>query len=239
MKRIGIVLWLLAPIAAHASNCSWDVVPANINFGSYSAFSPNPVTATSAFGFTCTPNTTVTLTLSRGSSPTYNPRTMTTAGGTLNYNLFMDASNTIVWGDGTAGTQFLTFVSSPGTRSDSGTIYATIPAGLNAASGSYTDTVQATLNYGSGTLTQFITITVTVSAACSVSTASLNFGAYDPVVTNAATPLDATGTVNVYCTAGTPVTVLLDLGQHASGTTRRMLSGAANFLSYEVYKDAG
>jgi len=43
----------------------------------------------------------------------------------------------------------------------------------------------------------------------------------------------------VYCTPGTAATVSLDLGTHFAGTTRRMLSGAANLMNYEVYRDSG
>jgi len=242
MRRIAIAIcFLLAPVAAQAINCTWDVVPTNINFGAYSAFSSSAVTATSAFQFTCTPPATATMTLSRGTSASFNPRIMTRTtlpAITMNYNLFMDAANTIIWGDGTSGTQFLTFASTPGLKTYTGTIYATIPAGLNVGPGTYTDTVQVTLDWGTGTINQFITMTVIVSAECTVSTTSVNFGAYDPVAANAATPLDSTGTVNVFCTTGTLATVALDLGTHASGSTRRMLSGVANFLTYEVYKDA-
>jgi spore coat protein U-like protein len=232
---------LLSPLSARALNCSWDIVPTNINFGTYSAFSTTPVTATSAFQFTCTPPAVATMTLSRGASATYNPRIMTRTTApalTMNYNLYMDAANTIIWGDGTSGTQFLTFPSSPGNKTDAGTIYATIPAGLDVGPGTYTDTVQVTLNWGSGFLQQFITMTAIVSAECTVSTTSLSFGAYDPVAANAATPLDSTGSVKVYCTNGTLATVSLDLGTHASGATRRMLTGVSNFLTYEVYRDA-
>jgi len=242
MRRIAIAIcFLLAPVAAQAINCTWDTVPTNINFGAYSAFSSSAVTATSAFQFTCTPPATATMTITRGSGASFNPRDMTRTtlpAMTMDYNLYMDAANSIIWGDGTSGTQFLTFVSTPGTKTYTGTIYATIPAGLNVGPGTYTDTVQVTLNWGSGSLNQFITITAIVSAECTVSATSVNFGAYDPVAVNAATPLDSTGTVNVYCTAGTLATVSLDLGTHFTGSTRRMLSGAANFLNYEVYKDA-
>src|SRR5579872_4074708 len=243
MKRIVIVLaLLLAPVAAKAINCSWTVVPANINFGTYSAFSTTALTATSAFSFNCTPPATALMTITTGGSGTFNPRHMSKAGGTMDYNLYMDAANSIIWGDGTSGTQYLTFASTPGNKdypaSGTAAIYATIPAGLNVAPGTYTDTVNVILNWGSGSLTQPITITATVSAECTVSTVSITFGAYDPVVTNAATPLDSTGTVNVYCTTGTLATVSLDLGSHFTGTTRRMLSGA-NFMTYEIYKDAG
>src|SRR5438270_4499664 len=192
MKRIAIALGLLlAPVVAQAINCSWDVVPTNINFGAYSAFSNTAVTATSAFQFTCTPPATATMTLSRGTSASYNPRIMTRTtlpAITMNYNLYMDAANTIIWGDGTSGTQFLTFPSTPGNKTYTGTIYATIPPGLNVGPGTYTDTVQVTLDWGTGTLNQFITMTAVVSAECTVSTTSVNFGAYDAGAANASTP---------------------------------------------------
>ena len=181
------------------------------------------------------------MTLSRGTSTSFNPRIMTRTTApaiTMDYNLYMDAANSIIWGDGTSGTQFLTFVSTPGQKTYAGTIYATIPPGLNVGPGTYNDTVQVTLDWGTGTLNQFITVTAVVSAECTVSTTSVNFGAYDPVSANAATPRDATGTVNVYCTTGTLVNVSLDLGTHLTGSTRRMLSGVANFLTYEIYRDA-
>ncbi len=243
MKRIVVVLaLLLAPVAAKAVNCSWNTVPSNINFGTYSAFSTTAVTSTSAFSVNCTPPATALITITTGGSGTFNSRQMASGGNRMNYNLYMDAANTIIWGDGTSGTQYVTFVATPGQKdypaTGLATIYATIPAGLNVAPGVYTDTVNMIVNWGSGSLTQPITITATISAECTVSTVSITFGAYDPVVTNAATPLDSTGTVNVYCTTGTLATISLDLGSHFTGTTRRMLSGAANFMNYEIYKDA-
>jgi len=243
MRRIAIAICLiLAPVAAHAINCSWDLAPANINFGTYYPLSGGAVTATSAFQFTCTPPATATMQITRGASATFNPRIMTRTTApaiTMNYNLYMDAGNSITWGDGTSGTQFVTFSATPGTKTYAGTIFATIPAGLNVGPGTYTDTVQVTLDWGTGNANMFITVTANVIAECTVSTTSVNFGAYDPVVANAASPLDRTGTVNVFCTTGTLATVSLDLGTHATGSTRRMLSGAANFMNYEIYRDAG
>ena len=99
--------------------------------------------------------------------------TRTTAPAlTMNYNLFMDAANTIIWGDGTSGTQFLTFPSTPGNKTYAGTIYGTIPAGLDVGPGNYTDTIQATLNWGSGLDQRFFTVNATVLSECTVSTSS-------------------------------------------------------------------
>jgi spore coat protein U-like protein len=244
MRRISLLFLAFAallPFSAEAINCSWDVVPTNINFGNYLPLSGSAVTGTSSYQFTCTPPATATLMLSRGGSATYNPRTMTRTTApvsTANYNLFMDAANSIIWGDGTSGTQFLTFPSTSGNKTSTGTIYGTVPAGLNLRPGTYTDTIQATLDWGTGIDQRFFTATVTVISECTVSTSSVNFGAYDPVSANASTPNDSTGTVNVYCTAGTLATVALDLGSHASGSTRRLLGSTGDLLTYELYLDS-
>ena len=67
----------------------------------------------------------------------------------------------------------------------------------------------------------------------------MNFGNYDPVVANATAPLDGTGTVTVTCTRGALSKVGLNPGSNAQGTTRRMSQGATEYLTYELYKDAG
>ncbi|HUJ14353.1 MAG TPA: spore coat U domain-containing protein [Thermoanaerobaculia bacterium] len=239
MKRVALLVAAIAFAPAVHAQCSFSSGPTNINFGMYSVFSGSPVTATSTFQVQCTFNT-ATVTLSRGGAPTYNPRLMTrtvTPLMTMDYNLFMDAANTTIWGDGTSGTsylqQFVWFFSRL-----NGTIYATIPAGLDIGPGTYTDTVQATVDWGNNIAQRSFTITAAVPAECTVSTSALNFGGYDPVVANSATPKDGTATVDVYCTKGALASVALDTGSHASGSTRRMLGSSGDFLNYELYRDA-
>jgi len=89
------------------------------------------------------------------------------------------------------------------------------------------------------TATANLGVTATVTNNCTISTAALAFGSYDPVVANASTNLDGTGTVSVACTKGTSATVGLGLGANASGSTRRMTDGSGNYLTYELYQDAG
>ncbi|PYQ53003.1 MAG: hypothetical protein DMF59_02925 [Acidobacteria bacterium] len=54
-------------------------------------------------------------------------------------------------------------------------------------------------------------------------------------------PLDQTGTVSINCTKGTSGVVSLNLGVNASGAVRRMqdTGAAGNYLTYEIYSDAG
>jgi spore coat protein U-like protein len=82
-------------------------------------------------------------------------------------------------------------------------------------------------------------VSATVTANCTITTAPLAFGSYDPVVTNASTALDGSGTVTVTCTKGATATVGLGLGANASGSTRRMTDGSGAFLTYELFQDSG
>lgn len=89
------------------------------------------------------------------------------------------------------------------------------------------------------TATANLGVSATVTNNCTISTSPVAFGSYDPVVTHASTDLDGSGTVTVACTKGATSTVGLGLGSNASGSTRRMTDGATNYLSYELYQDAG
>ena len=81
-----------------------------------------------------------------------------------------------------------------------------------------------------------LAVSASVAANCTITTAPVAFGGYDPIVTNTSAALDQTGTVSVRCTNGSATTVTLGEGGNFS-TTRRMVSGL-NFLAYELYSDA-
>src|SRR2546423_15550485 len=87
------------------------------------------------------------------------------------------------------------------------------------------------------TATANLNVSASVSAVCTISTLPVAFGAYDPVVANAATDLNGTGTLTVACTKGASATIDLGVGNNLSGGTRRMGSGT-DFLNYSLYKDA-
>jgi spore coat protein U-like protein len=87
------------------------------------------------------------------------------------------------------------------------------------------------------TATANLNVSASVAAVCTISTSPVAFGAYDPVVANAATNLNGTGTVTVACTKGAAATIDLGNGGNLSGGSRRMSSGS-DFLNYALYKDA-
>lgn len=93
-----------------------------------------------------------------------------------------------------------------------------------------------------GTATSNMAVSATVTANCTITAGALAFGAYDPIVANATTPLPGNATLTVTCTNGSPTTITLDQGLNpAGGSTnaaplRQMISGG-NFLSYGLFQD--
>jgi len=84
-------------------------------------------------------------------------------------------------------------------------------------------------------------VTASVAANCTISAADLNFGAYDPLVANATTPLDVDGSVTVACTKGAAATIGLGQGSAAfTGSTAlnplRQMSAGAERLRYDLYR---
>jgi spore coat protein U-like protein len=89
------------------------------------------------------------------------------------------------------------------------------------------------------TATANLNVSATVTNNCTISTAALAFGSYDPVVAHASANLDGTGTVIVACTKGATATIALGLGSNASGSVRRLKDAGTNFITYEMYLDSG
>ena len=88
------------------------------------------------------------------------------------------------------------------------------------------------------TATANLGISATVNATCTITTTPVAFATYDPVVTHATTPLDATGTVVVTCTKGAGTRIDLGNGGNFLSGARRM-AGGSDFLAYELYQDSG
>lgn len=89
-----------------------------------------------------------------------------------------------------------------------------------------------------------VAVSASVSASCTIAASALSFGAYDPIGANAASPLDAQADLTVQCTNGAAASVVLDLGQNTNGGSaddpkRQMSDGGSNFMSYDLFSDAG
>jgi spore coat protein U-like protein len=96
------------------------------------------------------------------------------------------------------------------------------------------------ITYGS-VVTDTLPISTIVSANCTLSSASLNFGRYNPIGENRSSPLDALTTFQISCTKGANITITMNNGLHAGNAegTRAMSDGSGNYLGYELYTNPG
>lgn len=88
-----------------------------------------------------------------------------------------------------------------------------------------------------GSATSNVNVSASVAANCTITSAPVAFGAYDPVVTNASNPLNQNGSVTIACTKGSTPTVTLGQGNNYS-SARRMKGAIASpdYLTYELYQ---
>lgn len=136
-----------------------------------------------------------------------------------------------------------------GTSPKSVPLYLRTMVGANVAAGVYTETLSIfwDWNYCSGiglgniclgrdigSGTQTLTVTLTVSNDCQITTPNISF-ASAPVVAGFAT---VNQSINIACTKGSNYTVGLDDGQNVAGGRRRMKSAANNYLAYDIFKSA-
>lgn len=232
-----VVLSLAGP--AFAGNCFWNTQPTAIAFGNYSVLTGTDTTSTAAFNFRCTPNQYGRLILSRGSSGAFVPtRTMLNGANIANYNLFLDAGGTQIFGDTTSGSvSYSVYNSQPQQQDFAGNIYGIMPALQDLSAGTYTDTIFATLqfsNSATGPWSSIAAVSITVSATvaneCRVDAFNLDFGNYNPFTAGA---INQSTLLKVYCTkGGAPTSVTINNGSFPLGAQKRMMSAAGAFLNY-------
>jgi spore coat protein U-like protein len=120
-------------------------------FGNYNAASPTAATANATITVACVNPANdldpFTIALSKGSSATYSPRTLTSGANTLNYNIYTTSGFTSIWGDGTGGTVTVNYNGAGNPNSLTYTAYGRVPAGQYVAAGSYADTITVTVTY--------------------------------------------------------------------------------------------
>ena len=132
--------------SAWCAQCNITATP--LNFGSYDPLSSVPLTATGSFNISCKPNKAtfnITLQLTSGNSGNYAQRNMLSGGGNqLLYNIYANAAQTAVLGDGSGGSVSLT---QSVTRQTPWNInlYGQIPALQNVVPGLYNDLITATI----------------------------------------------------------------------------------------------
>lgn len=140
------VLTLAWCTVASAMTCTLGTV-SGVAFGSYDVFNATALDTIGTISYTCTDvaGASIVIQIDTGSAGTYSPRTLANGAFVLEYNLYLDAARTSVWGDGSAGTsQYGPLVPAEASSTDVN-VYGRIPAGQNAQVGTYGDTVVVTI----------------------------------------------------------------------------------------------
>lgn len=244
MKKtiLGIILLLLT-LPAFGAKCTWVALPTDLVFGNYSVFSAGILTANGSYSINCTPSTNATITFSVGqNAANYFPRYMAWSGNMAAYNVYDDAAMTLVLGDGTGGTTVRSvFNSTPGNKTYTDSYYGKLTQGSDLPATPvgtyYTDIVTVTVSWAGGSISGTFNVTTAVLSECTMSATALGFNNYDPVVTNAAAPLDASSSLTAYCTKSTTGSVTMGNGLYFT-LTRRMAGPASSFLNYGLFSDS-
>lgn len=137
---------LLSAALAIAASPTWaatcNVSAAGLSFGNYDIFNDQSLDAAGTISVSCDVSTSYSIALSPGAG-SYGARRMNFGTHVLDYNLYNNATRTIIWGDGSAGT---VVVSGTGLV-ETHTVYGRIPARQNVYVGNYSDIITVTLTF--------------------------------------------------------------------------------------------
>lgn len=115
-----------------------------IDFGRYDMTAPTPLDSVGELTVECAAPTPVRIILGRGLAGHQIPRELRRRNVVLQYNLFLDALRTVIWGDGTEGTQ--AFVATlPPRQTVRIPIFGRIFAKQQVPPGEYTDRIIASV----------------------------------------------------------------------------------------------
>ena len=136
-------LWA-RPAGAQGQSCQVTSV-VGIAFGNYDPFAPGDLLVAGSITHRCPPSRLPRISLGTGNGASFTPRQMWRlgSGGTeiLQYDLCLDVQCTMIWGDGSPGTQEYVATTSRATVP----VYGRVRAGQDPVVGSYSDTVVVTV----------------------------------------------------------------------------------------------
>jgi spore coat protein U-like protein len=126
--------------------CQISATP--VSFGGYNVYDTTAVASTGSVTYACGllyfgyP----TVWLNKGSAASNNPRQMVNGSSRLDYNLYVDAGHTKIWGDPSPNQVTGGLCLNLGCGA-TWTVYGLIPASQDVPVGTYADTVTATVNF--------------------------------------------------------------------------------------------
>jgi len=255
-----VVAW---PLPTHAAPISCGFTITNLSFGTVDLTLNTAFDITATLSANCTGDAGVVVRVcpninaGSGGTTTGSPRFMLSGSDKLNFDLYQDASRTVVWGSYlwaypsyTAPTIDIT-LNGGGAGSATATVYGRISAGQQALppgsyssafSGSNTQIAYAAATSGTcaaigntNATSASFTTGASYSATCSVSAATLSFGSTGVL----SATLDGATSLTTTCSATTPYTIGLDGGNAgASDPAQRKMSNSGAQITYGLYQNA-
>ena len=248
-----LLLASLLPMRAQAAvSCSASA--SILNFGSISTV-PIPQTdvAPNNLSITCSgaggsgATVCVGINAGTGTGSTVANRIMNSGANTMQYEIYSDASRTVVWGN-TLGTDEPFF--NVGNSTLTFPMYGRIPSQTKPP-GTYKSTLTVTISYKNGNIGSCsgggfntasggtFTSQVIINASCSISASNINFGS----VANLTSVHNLSGSLSATCTTAAPYSIAMNAGSTTGNTiaARKLsLNGAgAGVVSYQLYRDSG
>ena len=258
---VTMTLWLLSANPVEAQTCSFSTT--GLDFGSVDVSAGKLIRTSGSLSANCTGKRRGVIRVcanygagSGGVSAGGDPRHMTNAGNSLDYNIYKNPSGHDVWGSSfwpyPQGPKTFTMeLGGNGASSVTTAIRGIIQSNQTGAGpGIYTSNFsgsEALISYAydnvgdcsvisalGGTPMPF-TVHANVLSACTVVTSNMNFGTAGVLTSN----LDTTNNISVTCANLTPFTIGLSGGLSGTSdpTLRQMVNGGS-VVTYGIYQDA-
>jgi spore coat protein U-like protein len=151
MKGCLLALTLLAPGIAHGQRCT--VSATGVAFGTYVPTSSRPTDNAGAVAVSCNRQLrdlqiSIALNPGQNSGGAFRNRQMRARLSFLQYQLYVNPSRTVIWGDGSAGTSTVNDVMCRRCPPATYPVYGRLPGRqLFAAPGSYTDVITVIVTF--------------------------------------------------------------------------------------------
>ncbi|MBI2833746.1 MAG: spore coat protein U domain-containing protein [Acidobacteria bacterium] len=118
-----------------------------VAFGTYDVFAVSDLDSTGEIIYRCGKDKNIRISIDKGGAATFAERRMLNGSELLNYNLYLDAARTTIWGDGTEGTQTYFNADPPNNQYVTLTVYGRVPFGQDVAAGAYSNSVTARIDF--------------------------------------------------------------------------------------------
>jgi spore coat protein U-like protein len=146
LTRILFVAIGLLLVAGRASAESCRVEANSLAFGQYDVFRSSPTDSATSLSFECSNcGRPISIELERNWWEIY--RVLQSGSQWMYYNIYLDASRTQVWGDGSLGSQVYYNSNPPKKKEVTVPMYGRIPASQDVGLGQYADNITVVVNF--------------------------------------------------------------------------------------------